>query len=135
MNRKTVIITSILGAFLTLSTAHADVSHADFTLQKELQGISAISPDVGPSMVVRTERTFDSETHARAAALGLVSAGHHVVARYGFTHEPASVNTDPHHDRLVGIGARAPMATFKMVPAGDGRAEELASAKRWAHRR
>jgi hypothetical protein len=128
MNRKTAIITGILGAILAMGTAQAEMSYADRVLQRELQGIGAISPQVGPSTFVRTVPVpFASDSERRAAELGLTSQDHRVVARYRFALNPASRDVDPAHERLVGIGAASPIASFHMVPAAGEQTEGVAA--------
>ncbi len=130
MNRKTVIISSILGALLTMGSAQAEMSHADRTLHNELVGIGAIGPDVGPSTVVRTEPVpFASDVQRRVAEMGFISQETRVVGRYDFAPNPALDQVGPDHERLVGIGVVAPIAGFHMVPATGEETEGLAASQ------
>ncbi len=128
MNRKTVIISSILGALLAMGSAQAELSYADRTLQRELQGIGAISPTVGPSTVVRTERVPGiSVSYARAVQLGLATEERRVVARYEFANNPAQITVSDYQQRLIDIGAAAPVAGIHMVPETAGERKGIAA--------
>ncbi|MCC5858386.1 MAG: hypothetical protein JJT90_09540 [Ectothiorhodospiraceae bacterium] len=130
MNRKTVIISSILGALLAMGSAQAEMSHADRTLHNELVGIGAIGPDVGPSTVVRTEPVpFASDAERRAAEMGFLSQDTRVVGRYDFAPNPARDQVGPDHARLVGIGVATPIGSFHMVPAADEPTAGLAASQ------
>ncbi len=130
MNRKTVIISSILGALLAMGSAQAEISHADRTLHNELVGIGAIGPDVGASTVVRTESVpFASDAQRRAAEMDFISQDTQVVARYDFAPNPALDQVGPDHERLVGIGVVAPIAGFHMVPAAGERTAHVAVSR------